>query len=182
VAGAAALWLAAHGKRNLLARYQGRRKLAEVFRHLLRATARVPAGWKAAEHGAGILDVGALLQAALPSPRAVSGRDWTQYSGTSELQILRENLGNPNEGYLLAVLAKWFGTTTGQVQQRLDEFGTELLAVMADVPRATEAIREALDQQARSAAQAVDDAVEEAVQAAGDAVSNALGTVMGWLS
>ena len=64
VAGAAALWLAYHGRDRLLARY-GARNLLAAFVIVLRATARRPQGWDAAL-GAGILDVEALLKAKLP--------------------------------------------------------------------------------------------------------------------
>ena len=40
VAGAAALWLVRHGRAALIQQYQGGPKLAEVFRHVIRSTAR----------------------------------------------------------------------------------------------------------------------------------------------
>jgi len=185
IAGAAALWLAAHGGRQtLLNNYPGqlKPKLAEVFRHLIRTTARVPGGWNTTDHGPGIIDVGALLAAALPAANAIAGRNWSQYDDTSEFQILRENLGNPNDIYLLAVLARWFNTTVNDVKDRLEEFGTEILTIAADVPAVMDNLKDAVQQQAQNAQQAVDEALNEASDAIVDAVSDVVATVMGWFS
>jgi hypothetical protein len=66
VAGACALWLAAHGAAALRARYPGR--LAAVFLDLLKSAGfRAVAGWKRDDFGPGILDATALLDAALPA-------------------------------------------------------------------------------------------------------------------
>jgi hypothetical protein len=86
VAGAAALWLAHHGRARLRKRYAGQAALQEVFRHLLRRTARDAdlslqpetgkrdddqsrpvTAWDQTNWGPGILDVAALLDAPLPS-------------------------------------------------------------------------------------------------------------------
>lgn len=66
VAGAAALWLARHGRDRLRRRYPGA-ALPGIFRELLTgAGARRPSGWDNARHGAGILDALGLVTAALP--------------------------------------------------------------------------------------------------------------------
>ena len=74
-AGVAALWLAYHGRDELIAKY-GRPNLQAVFTDLLRRTARRPAGWNASQYGAGIVDAEALLAAPLPAtvPAAAGGR------------------------------------------------------------------------------------------------------------
>jgi subtilisin family serine protease len=71
-AGVAALWLAYHGRDELIATY-GKPNLQAVFTDLLRRTARRPAGWNASQYGAGIVDAEALLAAPLPAtaPAAV---------------------------------------------------------------------------------------------------------------
>jgi Subtilase family len=69
VAGAAALWLAFHGRDALVRRF-GAPALQGVFRGLIQTTARRPAGWDTGRFGAGILDAGALLAAPLPSRAA----------------------------------------------------------------------------------------------------------------
>ena len=70
VAGAAACWLAYHGRDRLLARYAGTRSLQHVFMELLRATAVAHRGpdWDEANFGPGILNVRDLLAAPLPAP------------------------------------------------------------------------------------------------------------------
>jgi hypothetical protein len=69
-AGVAALWLAHHGRANLIAAARARGEtLQEMFRRLVRATARRPAGWNAFELGAGIADARALLGANLDEGR-----------------------------------------------------------------------------------------------------------------
>lgn len=63
-AGAAACWLAFHGRSNALAEARKRGEtINQMFRRLVRATARVPSGWDFTELGAGIIDVEALLKA-----------------------------------------------------------------------------------------------------------------------
>lgn len=63
--GLAALWVAHHGHQNLIRRFGGWR-VTKVFQLLLRASARVPAGWNSWYYGAGIVDAEKLLHAALP--------------------------------------------------------------------------------------------------------------------
>ena len=63
-AGIAALWLAHHGRANLVGAARARNEtLQAMFRRLLRATARRPAGWDGFEMGAGVVDARALLVA-----------------------------------------------------------------------------------------------------------------------
>jgi subtilisin family serine protease len=65
-AGVAALWLAHHGRANLVAAARDRGEtLQAMFRRLVRATARAPAVWDSFEMGAGIVDARALLEADL---------------------------------------------------------------------------------------------------------------------
>jgi hypothetical protein len=65
-AGVAALWLAHHGRENLIAKY-GKAALQAVFIDLVRRTARRPAGWDSSQYGAGIVDADALLARPLPA-------------------------------------------------------------------------------------------------------------------
>jgi serine protease len=65
-AGVAALWLAHHGRADLIAAARARGEtLQQLFLRLVRATARRPAGWDPFEMGAGIVDARALLGADL---------------------------------------------------------------------------------------------------------------------
>jgi serine protease len=65
-AGVAALWLAHHGRANLIAAARARGEtLQTMFRRLVQATARRPAAWNPFEMGPGIVDARALLEADL---------------------------------------------------------------------------------------------------------------------
>jgi subtilisin family serine protease len=65
-AGVAALWLAHHGRADLVSAARARGEtLQAMFRRLVRATARRPAGWNSLDLGAGIVDARALLGASL---------------------------------------------------------------------------------------------------------------------
>jgi hypothetical protein len=86
VAAAAALWIAKWGRSTLRAKYKNAQPLQYVFKQLLQQTARVPkpldppqgedarfvdfvvplTSWRKDRYGAGIVDMEALLQAALP--------------------------------------------------------------------------------------------------------------------
>ena len=67
--GAAALWLAHHGP-ALDAAYPQAWQRVEAFRTLAQQNARVPTVWNPGAFGTGILDIGALLRAALPPAAA----------------------------------------------------------------------------------------------------------------
>jgi thermitase len=64
-AGACALWLQRHGRATLLARYGA--GLGGAFRSVLQSSIRKVPGWPKNKAGPGIVDVGALIRAALPS-------------------------------------------------------------------------------------------------------------------
>ena len=72
-AGAAARWLAHHGRQELLALYRPANvPLQNVFRLLLRRTAINPSGEKwPVSYGPGVLNVEGLLAAPLPDPQTV---------------------------------------------------------------------------------------------------------------
>lgn len=61
-AGIAALWLAYHGRAELIAQLPAGRTLQDQFRRLLRRTAQTPPGFDTRKYGAGIVDALALLQ------------------------------------------------------------------------------------------------------------------------
>ncbi len=73
-AGVAALWLAHHERPALVTAAHARGETLQLmFRRLLRATARRPAGWDTAGMGAGIVDARALLAADLDLGRGQEG-------------------------------------------------------------------------------------------------------------
>lgn len=63
---AVALWLTKH-RASLDAQYPQAWQRVEAVRQLLKASARRPSGWQLGTHGAGILDIGALLASGLPA-------------------------------------------------------------------------------------------------------------------
>src|SRR4029079_5115522 len=63
-AGVAAMWVAHHGRANVVAPAHARGEtVQEMFRRLLQATARRPTPWDAGAMGPGIVDARALLAA-----------------------------------------------------------------------------------------------------------------------
>lgn len=71
-AGVAALWLAHHGRDNLIAAARARGETLQVmFRRLARASAQRPPGWDSAHLGAGVIDAGRLLGADLDAGRGL---------------------------------------------------------------------------------------------------------------
>ncbi len=70
-AGVAALWLSHHGHHVVKAAAVGRQlSVQALFREVLMASARVPAGWDTDDFGAGIVDAEAVLRHPLDGPSA----------------------------------------------------------------------------------------------------------------
>jgi hypothetical protein len=180
VAAAAVLWLEKHGREALLQRYQNGPKLAEVFRHLVKGTARVPGGWDKGASGAGILDIGALLRAAPPQAAVVPRRDWSTYDASRERAVLRAMLGAPSESAIDRTLGRLLDITAGEVEERMREYGGEIVKLLETSERAFEDFRKAVEAEAKDrthdAAQAVEDVVEEV----NDFCSDVVGAVAGW--
>lgn len=84
-AGVAAMWLAHHGRANLVAQARARGEtLQTMFRRLVQATARRPRGWNSFEMGAGIVDANALLRASLDTGRDRETADYVPSPSHSE--------------------------------------------------------------------------------------------------
>lgn len=180
VAGAAAHWLARHGRADLVARYGGGPRLAEVFRHLARSTAYAPGPWVTSDSGAGVVQISALLDVALPDGADVPARGWDGYAPTSEEEVLRSQLGNPGADGFRGALARWFGTSPDGATDLLATHGTEVMSLLATVPGAFERLADLVAAEVQGAAQAAQDAVEELVDDVRGAAGHVLGTVMGW--
>lgn len=67
-AGVAAMWLAHHGRQNLIDTLGPDERLQDRFMTLARQTARVPPGWDTSRYGAGIINAHDLLQAGMGAP------------------------------------------------------------------------------------------------------------------
>ncbi len=97
-AGVAALWLAQHGRANLVAAARDRGEtLQAMFLRLVRATARRPESWDPFEMGAGIVDAAALLAADLDLGRGTESVPPPQLARDSARQsvqsLLAETVG-----------------------------------------------------------------------------------------
>jgi serine protease len=97
-AGVAALWLAHHGRANLIAEARKRQEpLQMMFRRLLQATARRPRGWDSLEMGAGIVDAAALLKAdfdlGLDREDATRHMDMVDSEAKSMMSFIAETVG-----------------------------------------------------------------------------------------
>ena len=179
VAGVAALWLAARGRTFLLGHYAGERKLAEVFRGIARNTVQSD-GWDTVLAGPGIIDARAVVNSPLPLATTMPGRNWADYDVTAERRILRSVLGNPSPTVLNTVLSTFLNTTIGDIDARLDEVGTELLAIVTDSTEALQTLQRAVlaerDERTEDAAEAIDSAVDVVV----GLCSAAAASVLGW--
>jgi subtilisin family serine protease len=147
VAGAAALWLAHHGREALIERY-GRHRLQAVFLYLIATRAhRRPEGWDEQNLGAGILDAEALLKAPLPDRTDVD-------SMTPELAL--EAATTTPAGERVAVLfpdltpdevekrlAALFGVRGDALSVKLDRYEAELVRMFSERPEAWKAFMSA---------------------------------------
>lgn len=85
-AGVAALWLAHHGRANLVGQARARGETLQVmFRRLLQATSRRPPGWNSFQMGPGIVDAEALLLADLDLGRDREAVDHVLEAPDSEM-------------------------------------------------------------------------------------------------
>ncbi|AKQ66398.1 Subtilisin precursor [Myxococcus hansupus] len=124
VAGIAALWLAHHGRDNLLARYQGGPPLAQVFRHVLRATCD---SWPASKEswGAGLVNAKACLQHRLPAVSELAPLG-TKDSGKKAADALTDTFSDLPKPVVQNRLAMTLGVDE-QKAARIDaEYGREL--------------------------------------------------------
>jgi hypothetical protein len=129
LAGVAALWLGHHGVDPLKQRY-GPSRVQAVFLHLLRQSSRRPSGWDAAL-GAGIVDAGELLSAALPRPEDVS--DDIGAFGASDDPVDRLSaLVNVEPDQLRAGLAARFGAGSDDLDQIVARFEGELAYLLLE--------------------------------------------------
>lgn len=96
-AGVAACWLAFHGRANIVSEARRRGEtVQDMFRRLVKASARVPAGWDSFNLGAGIVDAAALLRADLDLGRGTEGPTMpavAESAGRSVRSLAYEKLG-----------------------------------------------------------------------------------------
>lgn len=133
-----ALWLAFHGRDNLIQQY-GRQHLAAVFRRQLRATARTPAGWKTSLFGAGIVDAVELLSRALPPASAVLAATPAPKSMSVSAGVL-ELFPEVTKTKAKVALSKMWKCKPGQLDAQMAGFDQEFRYHLATNPELRTAI------------------------------------------
>ncbi|MDJ0655686.1 MAG: S8 family serine peptidase [Xanthomonadales bacterium] len=131
-AGACALWLAFHGRNNLITKY-GKANLSAAFRHCVSTTVDTPPGWKKSKYGAGIIDVKALLSLPLPAESTVSGAAPSPKS-VSDLDEVLDYLAGAKKGNARAILAKMFNCKPADLRRELKGYREELCYQLATNP------------------------------------------------
>jgi hypothetical protein len=126
VAGVAALWLAFHGKQNLLNLYPNI-PLCRVFLSMLPYSVNTPAGWNITNSGPGIIDAHKLLTQPLPPPGYVPPLAQSLPWGMAAMQTLHPAL-SPAE--ILARFSLVFDTTAAQTEILLKVFEEEISSLM----------------------------------------------------
>jgi len=140
VAGAAALWLAHHGREALIERY-GRHRLQAVFLHLIATRGhRRPGEWDEQNFGVGILDAEALLKASLPersdvdsmTPELALEASTTRPAGERVAVLFPDLTADQVEERLAAL----FGVSGDALAAKLDRYEAELVRMCSERPEA----------------------------------------------
>lgn len=177
VAAAAAIWLAFHGKQNLLNRYQSKVPLQVLFKHVLRQSANNPGvfttvgqdadvnvdpgyTWDTTQYGAGILDVHALLTETLPEPAVMEEiypDDWVHSTYTEIMYGLYHNLDPQKVDARLNKLFEGIGVGVDQI---LDQFGTEFTHLLMESEKAFHGFGQQLEARAEEAKEKFEQSVD----------------------
>lgn len=144
VAGAAADWLAFHGKARVDA-VRGGQSRRDLFVQLLQGSARVPQGFDTDRYGAGILDLEALLKAPLGAPRTQLRPPPRDDTVNLMARTLDRDPGEVRDG-----LSRMLGAPA-DLEAELARFGAELLDIAMRDP---DAFGRALDAPTADALQA----------------------------
>jgi hypothetical protein len=126
VAGVAALWVAFHGKQNLLNLYPNV-ALYRVFLSMLPQCVTTPAGWNTANSGPGIIDALKLLSQPLPPPTNVPALQGPLPRGMTAMQTLHPAL---SAAEILARFSLVFNTSASQTEILLEVFEEEISSLM----------------------------------------------------
>ncbi|MEJ7567712.1 MAG: S8/S53 family peptidase [Gaiellaceae bacterium] len=132
VAGLATLWLAFHGRENLIAEL-GRENLQSAFVVCLEASAHEPKGWNR-DYGSGIADAHALLRAALPSRAELAEPELAEAGIESRAEQLYELVPHLSRTEVEERLARELGVSTERVRQLIRIYGAELFHLIAATP------------------------------------------------
>ena len=156
VAGIAALWLAKHGRDQIIEACGGKEKLSLAFIQLLRSTATPVPGWPTGQLGGGLVDADKLLAAPLPSgttnpvmldtseAHAPVGRGGTATFSHLFDEAMRDHLDGRNmltadepvdsRARLNSRLSTLLNTTEGRLPADLGQVGQELAFYQASDP------------------------------------------------
>jgi serine protease len=106
-AGAAALWLAHHGRQKVMEAATRRQiSVQALFHDVLIRSARAPAGWKKSDFGAGIIDAEALLHRKLEGPIAPVPEVAPGGAASDTMGLLNDALGPVKASRLAGVASQ----------------------------------------------------------------------------
>ena len=179
VAGAAALWIEHHGREELCDRYPGPDRPA-AFVDLLERTAQNPSSetWDTERHGAGVLDVDALLQHDLPPVAPVTIEEWLAFVE----EMLRQARGNLAFAAVQALfpdlsaeeltrrLAAMLGVPADRVMAELDRVGEEVVQLLMEHRDVHAIFRQRALDSVEAGRQAADAAVQRTSETLGAAL------------
>lgn len=131
-AGACALWLAYHGRSNLIQKY-GKENLSAAFRHILRNTVETPPGWKKSKYGTGIINVRRLLEAQLPAKSTVKAAA-PKAKALSSVAAVTELLPEISNVKAKTVLAKTWKCKPSELEAELAPYDHEFRYLLATNP------------------------------------------------
>lgn len=145
-AGVAALWVSYHGWAMLVRRY-GASHLSRVFKQLLQATSRRPAGWDATRFGAGIVDarrlLGEPLPAAAPARKLRDGQRAAVAVDTTGIETLVHLLPETPRTRIEELIAAMLQVSDRELPGILQEHGAEVAFQLAMQPAVLEGLRRA---------------------------------------
>jgi hypothetical protein len=136
VAGVAALWLAYHGRQNLIQQLSGGRKLQDLFRTQVKKTVRVPSGWDTNSHGEGIVDARRLLEEPISQP--VTAQIDFHHWRFNYLDIIIRMFGNKNRRIISELLSETFKTNQSELEATMEVWGAELSYLFYSNPQLNE--------------------------------------------
>jgi thermitase len=148
VAGIGALWLAHHGRANLVIKY-GSARIASVFKEMLVTVghAGTPLPWPTTALGAGIANAQSLLEAALPATVHAAGmavRAGVSVPAENDFDRIASYFPRAEPARVRAWLLGMFGVKERELAGRLAAFADELTFHLAADPNAYAAMHAAL--------------------------------------
>jgi serine protease len=136
-AGACALWLAFHGRDELIRKY-GATNLAAVFKEMvMKSGVDMPPGWRIGDYGAGILNVEKLLGSELPATPHAAGTGVRANLAPSSVSVIDEIatfFPGVSRARVWSGIARFLHATESELPAILAEAGDEILFHVATNP------------------------------------------------